>query len=247
MPGLLAHYTFDEPSGPVIDGSGNGRDVSTDVPRGEGHESSGSSGPEMILMGPPSGVAAYTSQIRSMTLWAYLPTGFGVVPGVILGVGPEVGFLYWQMSFGFAVHPITGDLRAFVTPDGDEQVDLHLELADGFGGWHFIALSWDADGSGDVTAWFDGVESDEKYVLGSPAATAGDIMQADPVGDGYRVDSLRIYDQPIDEQQVLDDMGTGITLVRNIRVGSVLPNEQAVGDSRVEVFVGPDMAWGSSV
>lgn len=200
---LLAAYSFDEISDPVVDHSGNGRGFAlagSTSSRTAGHTNTG-----VATAGgtPPSLPQVGVTATRTVMAWAKLTNlARAGVGWLVLWNSPEIGSGSWGVlvnagTMNIQARNAAGFTRATVTWPTDEA-------------WHHVAGTYDGSS---VRIYVDGA------LAAASALTAPLRVDTDPprlfqdVAFGTVLDDLRIYDEALDGAAIAVLMATPVTTV----------------------------------
>lgn len=201
---LVAAYNFDEASGPALDASGNGHDITiqSDTMRTAGHTGGGVS-KGLILADASNNTALLPvfqpGPSRSISFWADKNSGLWSIRYYHSDTGSGAFGVYDSGSGPVARISVAGADASI--PLGDTTVT----------GWHHYALVYDAT-AGVGTAYLDGV-ANPTTVTATPGATI-DTAQSVDIAEGggdWMIDDLRVYNSAISADQVVSDMNTPVT------------------------------------
>lgn len=188
---LVAAWHFNEASGPALDVSGNGYDVST-LTRTTGYNLSGISGATFGTLGGGT-IAPFETAQRSFTFWAKPD------PAQVWG-------LLWQVNsidsaaWGLGVLP--GGTSTMLQSRGDNGLVRALGVAPDGTSWYHYAGTYDGS---NIRLYIN-------RVLAETQAQTGLLLPADTfefvAAGSWVLDNLRIYDTAIDQGQIDRDYAT---------------------------------------
>lgn len=188
---LVAAYHFNEASGPALDVSGNGRDIST-LTRTTGYNLSGISGATFGTLGGGT-IAPFETAQRSFTFWAKPDLG-------------QVWGMRWQVdsidsaAWGLGVLP--GGTSIMLQSRGDNGLVRALGVAPDGVSWYHYAGTYDGV---NIRLYINRTLVDTQPQTGAllPADTCEFVAAG-----SWALDNLRVYDAVIGQAQIDRDYAT---------------------------------------
>jgi len=214
----LSAYNFDEPSGPFLDYSGNGRTVTLRDPiqrTATSRNGPGAGTRGAMLAGPGSNVdPAYintASGSRSMTYWLYATGQPGVWTARCQVSSNDTG--------GFGVYTTGGNTIARFRRGGSN-FNINRPGVPEVGAWHHYAIVYNAaTGAGRIL--LDGVLLGTTTLSGGGPLDNTDWLDVSRDGNttndlgtpAYIVDDFRYYDVALTDAEVIADMNTPVAAI----------------------------------